>query len=786
MPDTTTTDEEAALRAATALLREAIDSGRTPSGQTLTPDAATLLARAAAHLDDLVHHRSEIEFRAFLDAMPIQVWTSRADGSDVFFNRRRLDYTGPDVNWHSIVHPDERAEHDAKWQYSLRTGEPFHNEQRLLAADGNHRWFMGRTEPIRDHDGNVVRWVGVNIDIEDRKRAEQEQADAEQQLKTVIDTIPAHVWRAGPDGENDFINQARVEFGGDNLSWQDLVHPDDAIVHKRHWEEARETGQPFEQEMRLLRKDGTYRWFLVRTAPQRNEDGTVAWWFGTNTDIDDLKQAQDQVRRAEQDLRDAIDTIPTHVWSTLPDGTDAYLNRRRLEYAGECVGFEAIVHPDDLAGHNGSWATAMRTGEPWEIECRLRRADGAYRWFLVRAEPLRGADGKITRWFGANTDINDLRIAQQRLHLAERELRATIDTIPAHIWSCLPDGTTDYFNRRRVEYTGPAVEFFDIVHPDDRADHDEKWATSVRTGRPFEVENRLRRFDGSYRRFLGRAEPLRDEQGNITRWYGTNTDIEALRETEAALQRAQADLAHVARVATLGELVASIAHEVNQPLAGIVTNGAASLRWLRREPPDLEEVRQAVERIIGDGQRAAQVVHRLRALARKEDTDRRPLNLNELVEESLPLLAQELSHGRIKVDLSLAPHLPEVLADRVQMQQVLINLMINGIQAMAEVADRERILGISSSVVAPDTVTLAVRDSGPGLAPAAENHLFKPFVTTKPNGMGMGLSICKSIVEAHGGRIWANGVAAHGEGARGGGRGAVFQFTLPVQPDMRE
>ena len=228
------------------------------------------------------------------------------------------------------------------------------------------------------------------------------------------------------------------------------------------------------------------------------------------------------------------------------------------------------------------------------------RADGTYRWFLVRAEPLRDANGHIVRWLGTNTDIDDLRIAQQQLRQAERELRATIDTIPAHIWSCLPDGTSDYFNRRRVDDTGPHIAFYDIVHPDDRAEHDEKWATSIRTGVPFNIENRLRRFDGTYRRFLGRAEPLRDEQGNIAKWFGTNTDIEDLRRAEDALHRAQSELAHVSRVATLGELTASITHEVNQPLGSIVTNGEASCDGCAARSP-ISTKQQAVERIIREG-----------------------------------------------------------------------------------------------------------------------------------------------------------------------------------------
>jgi PAS domain S-box-containing protein len=764
-------NDEIALRTAIDLLCDSVASGRMPSGQPLEPETIAQHRQAADRLEALLHHQPEAALRELIDVMPIHVWTARADGSDVFFNRRRLEYTGTGVDWYAIVHPDEREQHDATWHASVRTGRPFEFEQRLLAADGSSRWFLGRAAPLRDGDGNITRWVGVNIDIEDRKRAEQVQADAEQQLKTVIDTIPAHVWRTGPDGENDFVNQARIAFGGGDLAWHHFVHPDDAVLHKQLWQQARRTGQPFEQEMRLLRTDGVYRWFLVRVAPQRNDDGTVARWFGTNTDIDDLKQAQERIRRSEQDLRDAIDTIPAHVWSTLPDGSDIYLNRRRLDYGGPGAGWETIVHPDDRDEHNRTWAASMQTGNRWEVECRLLRADGTYRWFLVRAEPLRDADGQIVRWLGTNTDIDDLRIAQQQLLQAERELRATIDTIPAHIWSCLPDGTSDYFNRRRVEYTGPDVAFYDIVHPDDRAEHDEKWATSIRTGAPFNIENRLRRFDGTYRRFLGRAEPLRDEQGNIAKWFGTNTDIEDLRRAEDALHRAQAELAHVSRVATLGELTASITHEVNQPLAGIVTNAEASLRWLRRAQPNLDEAQQAIERIIRDGQRAADVVRRLRALVRKEDPVRLSLNLNELVEESLPLMAQEMGRQRILVELSLAPDLPAVLADRVQLQQVLINLLINAIQAMVETSGR-RVIAISSQADDAGNVMLAVRDSGPGIDPAAAHDLFKAFVTTKSNGMGMGLSICNSIIEAHGGRIWADAGATSG---------AAFRFTLPAQ-----
>jgi PAS domain S-box-containing protein len=728
--------------------------------------------------------RVERELRAAFDTIPVLAWRARTDGSTDYLNRRFLDYTGlgpedaMESGWAEVVHPDDVPSLHALWQSLLGDPRPGETEARLRRFDGVYRWFLFRVEPLFDGTGNVECWYGTNTDIEGRKQAEQVRADTESELRAVIDTIPAQIWRTGPDGETDFINRTRAEFDGGTLSWRDKVHPDDVLKYHACWDGAYRAGEPFEQEVRLRRTDGTYRWFLVRAAPRRDESGHVIQWFGTNTDIDGLKHAQERIHRSEQDLRDAIDTIPTHVWSTLPDGSDVYLNRRRLEYAGQGVGFEAIVHPEDVAEHNETWAASVRTGKPWEVECRLHRVDGTYRWFLIRAEPLCDSQGRIVRWFGTNTDIDDLRVAQQGVSRAERELRATIDTIPAHIWSCLPDGTADYVNRRRVEYTGPDVSFYGIVHPDDRPEHDAKWAMSVRTGQPFEVENRLRRADGAYHWFLGRAEPLRDDDGRIVKWFGTNTDIDNLRRAEEALQRAQAELAHVTRVATLGELTASIAHEVNQPLAGIVTNGEACLRWLRREQPNLDEALGAVERIIGDGIRAGQVVHRLQALSRKDEPAWHQLNLNELVEESLPLVAQEMTRRMVTLKLSLSSDLPAVLGDRVQLQQVLINLIINGIQAMAEVTGRRRVVTVSSWLEDAVMVALAVRDSGPGLDPDTSGRLFDAFFTTKPNGMGMGLSICRSIVEAHGGRIWADGAGASGRTS-----GAVFQLTLPAHRD---
>jgi C4-dicarboxylate-specific signal transduction histidine kinase len=248
-------------------------------------------------------------------------------------------------------------------------------------------------------------------------------------------------------------------------------------------------------------------------------------------------------------------------------------------------------------------------------------------------------------------------------------------------------------------------------------------------------------------------------------------DVTAAREAEAALHRAQAELAHVTRMTALGELTASIAHEVNQPLAAIVTNGQACLRWLGRDLPDLDEARGAVVRIVGDADRASQVIGRIRALSQKTNPQKTALSLNEVINDVVLLVRREVQSDQVSLQLDLAADLPPVLGDRVQLQQVIINLLINAIQAMATVTDRPRTLLICSQPHEADQVLVGVQDSGIGIDPENQSRLFDTFFTTKPDGVGMGLSICRSIIEAHGGEVW---VSPHT------GPGTTFQFTLPA------
>jgi len=295
------------------------------------------------------------------------------------------------------------------------------------------------------------------------------------------------------------------------------------------------------------------------------------------------------------------------------------------------------------------------------------------------------------------------------------------------------------------------------------------WRQAVANGTPYEQEERHRGAEGQYCWFLARGVPLRGPEGRIVRWYGTNTDIEDRKQTEWALQEAQTGLSHVARVTAMGELVGAIAHEVNQPIAAIVTNANFCLRQLASATRNPDNLREAISEIVNDGTRACAVISRIRALLQKGTPKRVAVDINQIVQDVAILLRNEVARNHVSLKMDLGSDLPRVSVDGVLLQQVLINLVVNGIEAMSSTMRGRRELGIKSSWE-HNEVLIQVKDSGGGFDPQQAERIFEPFFTTKPEGIGMGLSVSRSIVESHGGRLWAESPPA----------GALFQFTLPA------
>src|SRR5215470_14269388 len=408
--------------------------------------------------------------------------------------------------------------------------------------------------------------------------------------------------------------------------------------------------------------------------------------------------------------------------------------------------------------------------EAWRLTEQQQTANQLEKQVAERTEGLAAANEKLTKSEAA------LHKALDEIKKSEAKLRQVIDTIPTTAWTARPDGYCDFLNQVWLEYAGMTAEqaqgwgWAEAIHPDDREQLVEEWQSSLASGIPVDTEARIRRFDGSYRWFLIRANPLKNESGTILKWYGTCIDIDDRKKAEEALNRAHSELAHVARVATLNALTGSIAHEINQPLAAVITNASISLRRLNADPPNIEGARETVMRTIRDGNRASDVITRLRALYTKKELALEPLDLNAATQEVIALSLSDLQRNRVILKLELADALPLVNGDRVQLQQVILNLVRNASDAMGAVEDRPRELLIRIERDGADRVRLSVKDVGLGFAPEAADKLFQAFYTTKNDGMGIGLHVSQSIIEAHHGRLWAT---------TNEGPGATFSFAIP-------
>ena len=609
----------------------------------------------------------------------------------------------------------------------------------------------------------------------DAQRKEPQPAQVD--LRLVMDTIPAIVWSASPDGSDDFFNKGWVEYTSlsveesKGFGWLKAIHPEDVPALLSKWRTAISAGTAYESVSRVRRFDGAYRWFLSRAVPLRDDAGEIIKWYGTNIDIEDRKRAEARVSQAETELRLALDTIPALAWSAGPDGSADFVNRGWVEYTSLSLedtkgsGWSSRIHPDDRDKFVDKFLKAVAAGTPYEDEGRIRRTDGQYRWFLVRGTPFRDESGNIVRWYGTCTDIEDRRRAEEALRDSEKRFRDFSEASADWYWETGPDHRFTFIPVERPEF--PDVENRDqlgLTRWEIAADFDTepaKWQEHIdvldnhKPFRNFIYQIRLK--DGATMYAAVSGIPRFDDNSAFLGYRGGACDVTAMvraNQLEKSLRQAQVELAHITRLTTLGELTASIAHEVNQPLSGVVGNGAACLRWLSKDPPQFYgEVRASVEAMIGDANRASMIIAKIRALAKNSSPQMSRLDINDVVKDAVALVRHELNDRDVALRQELTAAPATVIADRTQLQQVLINLIMNSVDAMEGVSGRAREIVVRSNLSEGDQIILQVQDSGCGVDPGQVEKLFQPFFTTKSKGLGMGLSISRSIIEAHDGSL---------------------------------
>lgn len=731
--------------------------------------------------------------------------------------------------WKDHLHPEDRDWAPRFCRQAVTEKRSHDFEYRMIAADGRVVWLRDLVSVVVE-DGRATRLRGVMVDVTKRKHAEDAARRSEKELRDVVNTVPAAVWRTSPDGSVDFVNERWLKFTGlpreDALgqNWETEIHPDDRSRLDADWRAAVENGHAMETEGRVRRADGEYRWSFIRNVPVRDELGNIVKWYGTGIDIEDRKRAESLLAGEKRILEmvakgDALSDILDALCRIVEGQASGVLasilllDGDRLRHGGAPSlpkAYTDAINGAVIGPSAGSCGTAAYRGQQVIVEDIATDALWAdYRDLALPhslhacwSTPVFSSQRKVIATFAMyyreprSPSPRDQEIIEQITNLAgvaiERKLtQEALRRSEAylaesqrltHTGSWARDGSTYkvlYWSDETFRILGlepkrgvPESEYtLRNIHPEDRDRVDELRKKAMREKSDFATDYRIVLPDGTLKHLHVIGHPVLDETGEALEFVGTVVDVTDRRRAEEErekLRQLEADLAHMNRVSMMGELTASLAHEMNQPIAAAITNANTCLRWLSRNQPDLEEAQAAAMRIVKDGTRAAEIINRLRSFYKKgAQSERELVDVSEVIREMTVLLRNEAARRSISIHLELAQGIPKAMADRVQLQQVLMNLMLNAIEAMHETAGE---LTIKSQLDGDGQLLISVSDTGVGLPAEKGDQIFDAFVTTKSQGTGMGLAITRSIIEAHGGRLWATGNPR---------RGATFQFTLP-------
>jgi len=577
--------------------------------------------------------------------------------------------------------------------------------------------------------------------------------------------------------------------------WTDGVHPEDRPRVVEEWTRCLRSGEPFSAEFRALLPGGLVRRAQSRAKPSRDAQGRIVRWYGSTQDVEEQRRAEQARLEAEARLRESeelhrftLELTRQIVWSVEPDGTGLTLSQRYYELTGMGLADEPAlaIHHDDRDRVLQAWAACLETHDPFLAECRLKTRDGDYRWFRVRGAPLRDAEGRIVRWYGTSEDIHEERLAEQARRDVEARYRLAVQATNDAVWDYdMVAGTIDWsdnsggiFGASDDPLGRTTIGWWEErIHPGDRR----RVARSLQAaidgdGARWSDTYRFQRDDGSYADMLDRGFIIRDADGKGIRAVGAMADLTERHRAEAEIHRMQAELIHVSRFNAMGTMASTLAHELNQPLTAVSNFISGARRIAAADPDARSDLLAALESAASGAQRAGEIVRRLRDLVSRGTVSVQAEHLPRLIEEAGVLAFVDAVPLGVRHRLELDPAAAWVHADRVQIEQVLINLIRNAVEALA-LGSTEREIVISTRALAGGMIEVCVSDTGPGIAPEHVDSLFSQFMTTKRGGMGIGLPICRTIVEAHGGTIQAEN---RPEG------GALFRFTLPRAPRRDE
>ena len=690
------------------------------------------------------------------------------------------------------VHPDDRLRARSLSERAYTEKRGYSHGYRIVLPDGTVKHIESIREPVFSPSGELVEIVSTQIDVTERKRAEDALRESEHKLRQIFETVPGLLWSTGPDGQLTHVNKRMLDYSNmrfeevQRLGWEAFVHPDDLPEAARGFYHAIHTGASYQAVVRLRRADGEFRWHHARCEPLRDRQGRIIQWYGLSVDIDEAKKAENSLRRSEAYLAEAQWLSHT--------GSSAYTDREVLYWSDETYRIFGLdprngvpsreaaiqtIHPDDRERVREEARRAVQQKRDYKLECRVGLPGGTIKYVEAIAHPKFSESGELLEIVSTILDVTERKHAEQALRESEGKFRDYAESASDWFWETGPDYK---FTLLTENASGsPLVDRIGTLwwgHALDLETEPEKWRliqATLHSRKPFRdfVYHSARRNDSPiYVKTSGK--PVFDADGEFRGYRGTGTDVTALvraQEERERLRELESDLAHMNRLSVMGELTASLAHEITQPIAAARNNARAAMHFLDSNPPDLGEIREALASSVDDADRAGDIIDRIRDQIKKAPPRKSRFDLNKAIDEVIGLARSAITTNGVSVRTHLAEVLAPIEGDRVQLQQVVLNLILNAVEAMSTVEAGPRDLLISTEQSQTGGVLVSVRDSGPGIEPDHLDDVFQAFYTTKSSGVGMGLSISRSIIDAHGGRLWADMNASGG---------AVLRFSLPA------